>query len=390
MKKYYLLLIAILFFQSQTSFACGCTTDGSFLEVSTEAELIAVVEVQDYLSYEEMMGEDVPMSMSVKIKYILKGEESANEIVVWGNNGFMCSPYLSLFDIGTTWVMSFKNAPTEGHKNANIEDYGISNCGENFMKVQNGTVSGLINGGNTYQSMSIATLKKNLDIINREESRIDRDKCLFIKELRQLGVDTIGVFENCQINNIIRKLTLKSSFQMSIDEQFPAFYDYMKEANIYRQVFVYWKVEGKTYVKQIDNLFEYEPVVTNESIFFDIYFNHSKWLIAERLHLPKKVISNPLLESPEFAAKGVGNKVDTAPQYLLQSVQYFINGSVFLRDFDTRLFDESYNPKFYKKNQKMLTYDWLQTVENETTTIAIANEKSNNLFEQYKRSMVIL
>lgn len=399
MKKHHFLLIFIILFQTQVSFACGCTTDGSFLEVSTGAELIAVVEVENYLSFEEMMGEDVPMSMSVKIKNVLKGEESANEIVVWGNNGFMCSPYLSLFDVGTTWVMAFKAAPTEGHKDAKIEDYGISNCGENFLKVENSTVSGLINGGDSYQSMSISTLKKKLDIINREESRLDRDKCMFIKQLRQLGIDTIGVFENFQINNKLHKLMLRASLQMSIDEAFPAFYDYMKDANIYRQVFVYWKSGGKTYVKQIDNLFEYDAIAVSQSSFFDIYLNYKEWLVAERLHLPikpkKKVVKPADYKKKKKVVKQpvsfvIPHYEPSKPTYRIQSFQLFIDGSVFLRDFDTRLFDEHYNSKFYKKNCKMLTYEWLQTIEIETNNIAHKNEKCSKLFEYYKRSIAVL
>lgn len=398
MKKHHLLLVAIIFFQNQISFACGCTTDGSFLEVSTGAELIAVVEIKDYLTYEEMMGEDVPMSMSIKIKQVLKGNEPENEIIVWGNNGLMCSPYLSLFDIGTTWVMAFKTAPMEGHKNAEIEDYGISNCGENFLKVKGNIVSGLISGGNSYQSMSIPTLKKSLDIINRDEDRIDQDKCLFIQQLRQIGVDTIGVFENYQVNNTIRQLILKATFQMSIDEAFPAFYDYMNEANIYRQVFVYWKFQGKTYIKQIDNLFEYDAVVMSNSSFFDIYLDYNQWLVSERLHLPIKSKKTLVIKSNELVTqKGMKKKVNlvipnhTASKstYLLQSFQVFIGGSVFLRDFDTRLFDENYNPKFHKKNRKMLIYDWLQTIQNETQEVIIYNEKCSNLFEHYKRSIAV-
>lgn len=387
MRKHHLLIILFFLFQNQVSVACGCTTDGSFLEVSTGAELIAVVEVQAYLSYEEMTGEDVPMSMSVSIKRVLKGEAFADEIIIWGNNGFMCSPYLSLFEEGTTWVMALKKSPTEAHPTAKLQDYGISNCGENFLKVQGGIVSGLINGGNSYQSMSIFTLKKNLDIINREEGRLDEDKCLFIKELRELGVDTIGIFENYQINNIIRTLTLKASFQMSIDDLFPAFYNYMQNATIYRQVFVYWRFGGKTYVKQIDNLFNYDAIVFQESSFFDNYFNYSEQLIAERLELPQKPTQNSMLQSTEYVAKGT---TAAAPQYLLQSIQFFIDGSVILRDFDTRLFNESYNPKYYKQNQKMLTHDWLQTVKKEAETIALKNEKCSNLFKQFKRSSVIL
>ncbi len=376
MTKHCLLLLFFFLLQNQVSFACGCTTDGSFLEVSTGSKLIAVVEIQNYLTHEEMMGEDVPTSMSVRIKQVLKGKVLTDEIIIWGNNGFMCSPYLSIFEEGTTWVMSLKKSPMEAHQNAELHDYGISNCGENFLKVQQGSVSGLISGGNNYQSMSILTLKKKLDIINREESQIDNDKCLFIQQLRELGVDTIGVFENYQINNTIRSLNLKASFQMSIDDLFPAFYDYMQDANIYRQVFIYWQSDGKTRVKQIDNLFNYDGVTLQESSFFDHYFNYSEQLTQNPMQLSNK---HSTKDSTAFA-----------PQYLLQSIQFFIDGSVVLRDFDTRLFNKNYNPKYYKQPQNVLTHNWLKIIKSEAETMAIKNEKCHNLFKLYKRSRMVL
>lgn len=390
MKKYYLLFILLLSFSFNEIRACGCTTDGPFLQVSIDAELIAVVEVQDYLSYEELMGEDVPMSMTLKIRKVLKGSETREEITVWGNNGLMCSPYLSLFEIGTKWVMAFKSSPTEGHMDAKAEDYGISNCGEHFMKVESGIVRGLIKGGDTYQSMSISTLKRNLDIINRNQSRIDKDKCRLIKNLQEQGIDTIGVFENYHINKIIRSLKLSATFQMVLDDDFPSFYEYMKGANITRQIFVYWQSDGIVYVKQIDDFFEHDAVEVSNETFFKTYYEYKQWLLPERLQIRSKVKTTNRKNKPikEKKVKEKANlaKIEKVPEaYVLQSFQLFIDGEVLLKDFDTRLFDKVYNKKMYKKNRKTLTYQWLLLMTKESEAIAEKNAQSHNLFKQYKQ-----
>jgi len=71
--------------------------------------------------------------------------------------------------------------------------------------------------------------------------------------------------------------------------------------------------------------------------------------------------------------------------YQKQSIQFFVDGTVFMQDFDIRLFDETYNQKNYKKNRKSLTYSWLWSLENETNNIIVLNQKTELLFRQYKR-----
>jgi hypothetical protein len=382
------LLFFIIFscYQNQVT-ACGCNVERPFLQTSTDAALIAVVEIQDYISYDKMMGEDVPVSMSVKIKKVLKGFETRSEIIVWGNNGLMCSPYLSIFEVGSEWVMTFRNSPIEAYKNAKTSDYGLSNCGEHFMKLERGVIRGLIKNMKNYQSMTVATLKANLDIINREKGKIDIEKCRYIGQLYDLGVDTIGVFEAYQKDAILHKMELKTGLEMSIDDDFPKYYEYMKGASVNRQVFIYWQFKGKTYVKQIDNVFEYDAVEMNGFAFFDIYFEQENSLKSERLELPtKKVISKPTNlkigftgNSSKTSFQKVGynlppQKVQNPPEaYLLQSIQIFINGEVFLRDFDTRLFDKTYNSKFYKQNRETLTYDFLNILTDETEILVKQN-----------------
>jgi hypothetical protein len=391
-----ILLFSIVFLLSQNEvIACGCNVERPFLETSIDAALIAVVEIQNHTTYDEMMGEDVPVSMSVKIKKVLKGVETQSEITVWGNNGLMCSPYLSIFEVGSEWVMAFREAPIEAYENAKKTDYGLSNCGEHFMKMKKGVIRGLIKSKRNYQSMTIGTLKANLDIINREKGKIDIEKCRYIAQLYDLGVDTVGIFEAYQKDAAIYKMELKTGLEMSVDDDFPNYCSYIKGASVNRQVFIYWQFKGKTYVKQIDNMFEYDAVEMNDVAFFDVYFEYKSRFKKERLELPNKksksTSSRLQGNTPKIRIQKVGynlppqNPQNPHENYLLQSIQVFIDGAVFLRDFDARLFDKTYNPKFYKQNQETSIHDFLTILTDETKGLVKQNEQSFKMFQQFKR-----
>lgn len=398
MQKSILLIIGLFLSYQNHVTACGCNVERPFLQTSINAKLIAVVEIQDYISYNEMMGEEVAVSMSVKVKKVLKGVEYQSEITVWGNNGLMCSPYLDIFEPGTKWIMAFRDAPIEAYGNAKSAHYGLSNCGEHFMKVETSVVRGLIKNMERYQSMTIATLKANLDIINREHGNLDVEKCHYIAQLYDFGVDTIGVFENRQVNNVIRFLPLKVNFEMSRDDDFPNYYEYIKNGGVNRQLFIYWQFKGRIYVKQIDNILVYDAVEISDVGFFDAYFENKNRFRKERLKLPGRKIQrqyvpqkiNPI-RSNKVLAENI-NYMSTAKviapppeHYLLQSIQFFINGEVFLRDFDTRLFNKGYNPYFYKENQKSFVYNWLGRLMEETENLVKINERAYIMFRQYKR-----
>jgi hypothetical protein len=394
-KQLFIIVLTIIVSLPIKTYACGCTTEGPFLQVAAGATLIAVVEVEEYLTYKELMGQDVPMSMSVKIKRILKGEEIRETITIWGNNGLMCRPYLSVFEEDSQWVMAFTENPEEGHEAGKANDYGLSHCGEYFMKVENNVVNGLIKGGNSYQTMSIPTLKGHIDILNRMNDRIDADKGRFLKQLFQNHIDTIGVFENFFINKRVSSGQLRASVTMVLDDAYPDFYEYMQDATVNRQVFIYWKQNGNIYVKQIDNIFEHDAREATNSDFFDNYEEYGKWLRTERLLLPHQLTKNKKksLKKQRKVSQKEKRKMQkilarnalNSSAYQKQSIQFFIAGTVFMQDFDKRLFNENYNPKNYKKNRKSLTYSWLWSLEDEANIIVSLNQKTELLFKQYKR-----
>lgn len=131
--------IFFIFFLISTSltFACTCSSKENFLNVAPKSVFVALVEVKDYLSYKNIDDEKIPMSMDVEILKVFNGEESRKRVVVWGDNGNLCRPYLSKFKLGEYYVIAFFRGQvgTEyTHIDEKETDFTISNCGEFWLK----------------------------------------------------------------------------------------------------------------------------------------------------------------------------------------------------------------------------------------------------------------
>ena len=70
--KYIITTFIFIYGWMPLSFSCGCEVEGPFLKIAPSASLIAVVKVIDYLSFEELEGIEVPMSMEVEVIKVLK------------------------------------------------------------------------------------------------------------------------------------------------------------------------------------------------------------------------------------------------------------------------------------------------------------------------------
>lgn len=136
MKRIYLVLITVLALSSR-SVACDCDYAGDFMKVAPEKEFVALIQIVKYLTFDDIYGHKIPMSMEVEIVEIYKGKEEKRKVVVWGDNGALCRPYLSEFKLGKYYVIAFHRASNELHHEKVEEtssDYAISNCGEYWMK----------------------------------------------------------------------------------------------------------------------------------------------------------------------------------------------------------------------------------------------------------------
>ncbi|ULQ55843.1 hypothetical protein KJS94_14430 [Flavihumibacter rivuli] len=134
-----LILTLSLLLTGQLSFACDCDSEGEFLTVAPKSEFVALVKVTKFLSFRNIYDKQTPMSMEVEIVDVYKGEEVRKKLVVWGDNGILCRPYLSQFDKGKYYVIAFFKASdgSKGHvhEDERPTDYAISICGDYWLKV---------------------------------------------------------------------------------------------------------------------------------------------------------------------------------------------------------------------------------------------------------------
>ena len=80
-----------------------------------------------------MMGK-MPFSMTVEIIRKYKGSETKKRIKIWGDNGILCRPYISNFDVGKYYLIApsrIENDSEIGNKN----DYAFFTCITDHMEV---------------------------------------------------------------------------------------------------------------------------------------------------------------------------------------------------------------------------------------------------------------
>ena len=124
---------------SLRAFACDCDSQGEFLTVAPRMKLVSLIKINRYLTFKDINDKPTPMSMEVEIIENYKGQETRNIITVWGDNGALCRPYLSRFDIGKYYVIAFDKSSDISEVNANKTekktDYSISICGDYWLSV---------------------------------------------------------------------------------------------------------------------------------------------------------------------------------------------------------------------------------------------------------------
>lgn len=166
--RYFILLSAFFVLHSFPSKACECNYQGSFVEMvkdKYQSNLVALVKVEKYLSFKDIYGKPMPMSMEAEVIEIFKGIEHRKTIKVWGDPGNLCRPYLNRFSEKNYYVIAMMVTGKEK------EDYTISVCGAFWLNYnwETKTVSGDINTKNQGTvSMSLnnfkGELKKELEI----------------------------------------------------------------------------------------------------------------------------------------------------------------------------------------------------------------------------------
>jgi hypothetical protein len=132
--------------------------------------LVALIKVSKYLTFKDLHFSSgltkTPMSMEVEIIQVYKGKETRKSVVVWGDIGNLCRPYLSQFKEEQYYVMALnQGTPGWGHTDEKETDYSIINCGEYWLTVDfsKSTASGDIDSKNrASRTTSLAELSSML------------------------------------------------------------------------------------------------------------------------------------------------------------------------------------------------------------------------------------
>jgi len=135
MKTY--ILLTFFFFFTVRGFACDCEDQGNFIQVAPKSDLVAYIRIKKFLTFKDINEEKTPMSMDAEVIEVFKGKEVRKNIIIWGDNGIMCRPYLSRFKEGELYVIAFHSSNKDhGHKNEKNTDYFISVCGTYYLPVR--------------------------------------------------------------------------------------------------------------------------------------------------------------------------------------------------------------------------------------------------------------
>jgi hypothetical protein len=129
-----LITIFTIIFLTSTSlcYACDCESLGHFLTVAPKSKVVALVKVNSYLTFKNIYDNPTPMSMEVEIVKVYYGQETKKTVTIWGDNGNLCRPYITIFKTDNYYVLALEQDTKE-----NSLDYSISNCGDYWLTADN-------------------------------------------------------------------------------------------------------------------------------------------------------------------------------------------------------------------------------------------------------------
>lgn len=179
--KYAFISIVLLF--CATTQACECLWQGSFSQSHKQADLIVSGQIST------TKGNAIDLAVS----RILQGKEFLETIRIWVDNGQLCRPRAKEFPPGSQWVMALHritdnvpggfNPNTPNISYGRVNDYYLSKCGGNWLKLEQGYVTGnLVNGprwvweDNKMNSVSIELIDAYIKNIIPERALVEAVK----------------------------------------------------------------------------------------------------------------------------------------------------------------------------------------------------------------------
>ena len=139
MKKTLLLLTVFILIAYPSSKACSCIYHGGFAFVHQMSDLVVYGRVIQYDSIGTYNAPDNPYSMKFEILKKFRGDEKQDTIIVLGDYGNYCRPYIKTFEPETEWLLALKKY-SFGKEN----EYIVTICGEYFLPVKDSIAIGRV------------------------------------------------------------------------------------------------------------------------------------------------------------------------------------------------------------------------------------------------------
>ena len=190
MNRIYLLIVFLSL--KVTSFSNDCTWQGSFLNICEfgEVDYIVLGKVIDYDVFQKGIYTDklYPTVMEMEIIEILmpiKGgltienfdKYSKKKIRIIGNTSNKTRPFIEEFPMNSSWVIALYDYNKHIMFNDYNIDYSVSNCGTYFLKFENGSIKGNIEGTN----QKLSGDAKNIEL-KYKDFKIKLEKILELKK----------------------------------------------------------------------------------------------------------------------------------------------------------------------------------------------------------------
>ena len=132
--------------------ACSCAVSQGFPRRS--GSVVIAGTVREYLRAPRW--ENRPYAMEVEIDAVLRGQYQARRIVIWGDLGASCVPYVSRFPVGTKWVFAV-SGPTAIPEFGD-ENYHFGFCETDWLPLLDGKVR--VSGQGGLKEMTLEELKQ--------------------------------------------------------------------------------------------------------------------------------------------------------------------------------------------------------------------------------------
>jgi hypothetical protein len=128
-----------------------------FVHVSAKPEKQSDTILTPHLPGPNPLDEPLPDAMVLEVQEVLKGRSALlkTALLVFGDNGYLCRPYVTMFPVGTRWAFVLHEEDQETC---------ISVCGEFWLKEVKGKYRGVVEGRNPkrIRDLSIEQLRKKI------------------------------------------------------------------------------------------------------------------------------------------------------------------------------------------------------------------------------------